>query len=141
MRLTLIVLLLCLVASLAAAQEEPVVKPDAWADFWADHPVKWAAFKSATDLTSFGVGASMRLVKLNETSGAWIDAAPYYDDASRKLTGLLGLSTEIEGIPVVAQVLRPLQALAGGKLNRAGIGMYQPPTGTPAACIYVAIDF
>jgi len=108
---------------------------DAVADFWANHEVKLAAFKSVNDLTSLGFGLSVELWPLTPTNSAWLDAAPTFDLDTKVLSGLVGLSTEISGVPLLAQIAAPLQQLSGDTLTRIGFGWYN------GWMSYVTIDF
>ena len=102
----------------ALAEADPV------GDFWREHEVRFAAFKGMNDLASLGVGASIELWQMSEASSVWFDLAPYYDQAPKRIGGLVGLSTEIDGIPILSMLLAPIRKLSGNTLSRTGVGLW-----------------
>jgi hypothetical protein len=102
---------------------------------------RWAAFKGVNGVADFGAGYSVNLYRVTDKSSVWLDLAPYYEGASERLSGLVGVSTEIAPIPVLGPLLAPLQAMTGDTLNRIGAGWYVPADGRGGAVVYVAVDF
>ena len=113
-----------------------LTEADPIGDFWAAHRVRWAAFKGVDDLASLGVGTSIELWAISAASSAWLDLAPYYDRPADRIGGLIGLSTEIDGIPILSMLLAPVRKLTNDTLSRAGVGLWNWNF-----IAYVTVDF
>jgi len=83
---------------------------------------KYEVIKTADTLKSLGIGAGLRVIVFADDANLWFDAAPYYDDATEKLSGIIGLSTEADGIPVVRNVSKVFERALGAGCSTVGFG-------------------
>lgn len=103
----IVVMLLVLAASIAAAQE---------ASPWFSE-LRFSAMKTA-DLTSIGAGVSINVYRWSAERSAYLDACPIYDLGANLVGGAVGVSTEPRGVPVLETLLAPILSV----IDTAGVG-------------------
>lgn len=105
MKRAICILLLLILAApiMAQANDEPAESP--W--FRQARP---CALKGVDGLASVGAGYSFAVYTWSEDRAAWLDLAPYFDATRHVIGGFAGVSTEVEGIPIVETFLKPLEA-------------------------------
>lgn len=79
--------------------------PSPWFSEW--HP---SALKGLDGIADIGAGFSFNAYRFTPKRSVWLDLAPFYDGGTRIVGGFAGLSTEIDGIPIVEVIFGFLDA-------------------------------
>ena len=100
----------------------------------------WSAIKTTDSLESIATGPSISVYQWEPGHAVWLDLALLYDGEANACGGFGGLSTEIEGQPILESLTAPIRLISKDLLSNVGSGV-KCTYGDWSALLYVTTRF